>query len=914
MDSRTERFRLIQAIFHEASAADENAREGLIAARCSEDAALATEVRRLLRASEEEERQRALQSGEWAASRDLESAGRRIGAYLLDGLLGRGGMGAVYRAHRADGEFELQVAIKLIDLPLATEVFRDRFRQERQILAGLEHPFIARLLDGGVTEEGDPYLVMELVEGIPVHRYCEREKLPLRQRLKLFLQICAAVQFAHQNFVVHRDLKPDNILIAADGAPRLLDFGTAKLLTPSFAAAGSGMTREGYQSFTPQYASPEQVLGHAVTTASDTYSLGVLLYLLLTGTVPYELAELTTAELLRAVCNEPPRRPVPAAALGWRLDADLEAILLRALRKEPEARYATAAELATDIHAWLDDQPVAARHGNFRYKAGKFIRRNRVSVAVSALLAVSLIGGVIGTTWQAHVANQERRNAEESAADLRELSNSLLTELDEAIQQLPGSTGAQKLLVTRVLEHLDHAAKDTRGNRQTRLDLADAYTRLGNIQGNTYFQNLGDFNGALASLDKAIALVEPLVANGSKDREALRADAFAEVYRSEVLFGTTRMPEAIASMHASIAANERILALPGVTPLELCEASSVYGVLGDELGQGGNESLHDIPGALQAFQEDIELANRALRIDPKFPRALRALVIAQLKIAEVERESDPAQALKDFQAGLDRVSALSKEEQESMRILRVRNSLLEGKANVLVEMERFSEAQALYAQVYETVQHLSALDPLDLRALFDLQITMDLQSVAFESAADPASSNDSADRRRNLAAAEKILTREVAILQKLIKQDPSNLEYVPILAHAQVRLGTLRSKLLITADAASVAKAGIASSKLLAAQDQASATTLDQAASDLLAVEPASLQEPKTALSFAERAVALSKEKSPSMLLTLAQASRAAGQMDISRATAAKGLALLAPLQPGAAKPRLGKLLEIQTR
>jgi hypothetical protein len=914
MTVKSDRFQRIETLFHAALELDDVARAQLIAAQCGEDADLAAEVYRLLNASQKEEQQTAALLSEQEADKGAESLGKRIGPYLVDGLLGRGGMGVVYRAHRADGEFEQKVAIKLIDLPLATTTFRERFRQERQILAGLEHPYIARLLDGGVTANGDPYLVMEFVDGVPIHRYCEKENLSLRLRLKLFLQICEAVQFAHQNFVVHRDLKPDNILIAADGTPRLLDFGTAKLLTPTIAAAGAGLTRDGHQSFTPQYASPEQVLGHQVTAASDTYSLGVLLYLLLTGTPPYELTELTTAELLRAVCNEPPRRPVPATALGWRLDADLESILLRALRKEPEARYATAAELVTDIQAWLDDQPVAARHGNFRYKAGKFIRRNRVSVAVSALLAVSLIGGVIGTTWQAHVANQERREAAANATDLRELSNSLLTELDEAIQQLPGSTGAQKLLVTRVLEHLDHAAKDTRGNRQTRLDLADAYTRLGNIQGNTYFQNLGDFNGALASLDKAIALVEPLVANGSKDREALRAYAFAEVYRSEVLFGTTRMPEAIASMHASIAANERILALPGVTSLELCEASSVYGVLGDELGQGGNESLHDIPGALQAFQEDIELANRALRIDAKFPRALRALVIAQLKIAEVERESDPAQALRDFQAGLDRVSALSKEEQGSMRILRVRNSLLEGKANVLVEMERFSEAQALYAQVYETVQHLSALDPLDLRALFDLQITMDLQSVAFESAADQASSNDSADRRRNLAAAEKILAQEVAILQKLIKQDPSDLEYVPILAHTQVRLGTLRSKLRITADAAFMAKAGIASSKLLAMQDQASPVTLDQAASDLLAVDPVSLREPKTALSFAERAVALSNEKSASMLLTLAQACRAAGQMDKSRATAAKGLALLAPLQPGAAKPRLRKLLEIQTR
>ena len=914
MDSKTNNLQRVEAIFHEALAVAGDARAELIDARCNGDSDLAAQVRRLLIASEREEQRTALLLAEREKGKSSESAGRRIGPYVLDSLLGRGGMGVVYLAHRADGEFEQKVAIKLIDLPLATSTFRERFRQERQILAGLQHPYIARLLDGGVTANGDPYLVMEFVDGIPIHRYCEREKLTLRQRLKLFLQVCEAVQFAHQNFVVHRDLKPDNILIAADGAPRLLDFGTAKLLSPTFAAAGGGLTRDGYQSFTPQYASPEQVLGHQVTAASDTYSLGILLYILLTGLPPYELAELTTAELLRVICNQPPRKPVPAEALGWRLDADLEAILLKALRKEPGERYGTAAELATEIRAWLDGMPVAARRGNFRYRAAKFIRRNRISVAGSALLAASLIAGVIGVAWQASVANEERRKAEESAADLRQLSNSLLSELDEAIQQLPGSTGVQKILVTRVLEHLDRAAKNSYGNRQTQVDLADAYTKLGNIQGNTYYQNLGDFNGALASMDKALALVEPLTGNGSKDREALHVLAFAQVNRSQILFGTTRMPEAIAAVQASIAAHERILALPGATPAQFCDAASAYGVLGDELGQGGNESLYDIPGALKAFQRNIELASRALRINFNFPRALRALVIVQLKIAETESDSDPAQALKDFQIGLERTSALSKEEQGSMRMIRVRYSLLEGEADVLVDLGEYSEAHALYAQAAETIQHFTAIDPLDLRALFDLQTVLNQQAIAYETAADPAFSVSPADRRSNLAAAEKLLTQQVAVLEKMIKQDPSNEEYAPVLANTQVHLGTARSILHISAEAAAMAKTGIVSLKSLAGQDQASPTILNQAAGDLLMVEPASLREPKTAVSFAGRAVALTHGKAPSMLLTLAQAYRASGQIDKSRATANEALALLPAPQPGSAKPRIRKLLEIQAQ
>ena len=395
MDQTTERFLRIQAIFHEALAAPQDARENLIQNQCYPDSALAAEVHSLVEACDAEEQlaesRRSGPDGEMYG----EPALKRVGPYQIDRLLGRGGMGAVYLAHRADGQFEQTVAIKLIDLPLATDLFRERFRQERQILAELQHPYIARLLDGGVTADGDLYLVMEYVDGVPIHTFCEKQHLPVPQRIALFLRACEAVQFAHQNFVVHRDLKPDNILVAEDGTPRLLDFGTAKLVSPSPAGPAGKLTREGYQSFTPQYASPEQVLGNPITTASDTYSLGVLLYLLLTGTAPYELKEMTTAEMLRVICEEPPRRPTHTVD-SQRLDADLEAILLKALRKEPRERYLTADQLASDLRAYLDGQPVGARRGTFRYRAGKFMRRHRWGLAAAALLAATLISGVAG--------------------------------------------------------------------------------------------------------------------------------------------------------------------------------------------------------------------------------------------------------------------------------------------------------------------------------------------------------------------------------------------------------------------------------------------------------------------------------------------------------------------------------------
>ena len=363
MSNSPEMLPLIEAIFNEALALPVGDRQVLVEALCHGDEFLTAEVCSLLEACAAEEllADTRLRQSHVAANAGLVQ--KRVGAYEIDRLIGRGGMGAVYVAHRVDGNFEQQVAIKLIDLPLATDLFRERFRLERQILAGLNHPLIARLLDGGVTSEGEPFLVMEYVDGVPIHRFCTDKRLSVSERLVLFKSVCEAVQFAHQNLVVHRDLKPDNILVMEDGTPRLLDFGTAKLLSPSADGPGSEFTRQGFQSFTPQYASPEQVLGNRITAASDTYSLGVLLYLLLTGALPYELKEFTTAEMVRVICEEPPNRPAVSADGDNRLDADLEAILLKALRKAPEERYLTAVQLAADVQAHLDGRTVSARRG-----------------------------------------------------------------------------------------------------------------------------------------------------------------------------------------------------------------------------------------------------------------------------------------------------------------------------------------------------------------------------------------------------------------------------------------------------------------------------------------------------------------------------------------------------------------------
>ena len=912
MVETTESFLRIEAIFHEALAAPSEEIAELLDSRCNGDAEMVAEVWALLDASEEEERLAASRRLESGAGRESQAEARQIGPYLLDRLLGRGGMGAVYLAHRADGQFEQKVAIKLIDLPLATSVFQKRFRQERQILAGLQHPYIARLLDGGVTAAGDLYLVMEYVDGVPIHRFCQEHRLSARQRLNLFLRVCEAVQFAHQNFVVHRDLKPDNILAVEDGTPRLLDFGTAKLLSPSEAAPGSELTREGYQSYTPQYASPEQVLGNPITTASDTYSLGVLLYLLLTGEPPYEFKELTTGEMLRVICEEAPRKPSLEAVSGKRLDPDLIAILEKALRKEPQERYRSAEQLANDVRAYLEGKPVGARRGTLRYRACKFAYRHRLGLVSIAVLALTLFAGVVGVLWQAKVANEERHMAEARSGDLRQLSNSLLSEFDEAIKEIPGSTGAQKLLVTRVLEHLDRMAKDTQGDRQTKLDLVDAYTRLSNIQGNLYYQNLGDRSGALASIEKAIALAAPLAPEGSRDREALQALALAQVSRSEIFFGPGRIQDAVVSIQEATRTYDRLTAIPDATPLQLCEAASAYGVLGDGLGQSGAAGPADTSAALAAYRKSIALNERAFLLDPNFMRARRGLSIVQWKIGKVEMETDPALALRDFQTALQRADAMPTAEQESLSMMRLRSMLLLDEANALVEIGEYSEANALYTQVAQKFQSLSAADPQDMRSLGDLEIVLNREANGFEEAADPALAVAGIDRRRNLAAAEKLWTQVMAVMERAMTLDPSDEDWLESKADAEVRLGSIQSILHTSGSSGMMAKYGAASLKELSRKDQASSVFLDMAASDLLMVEPASLRDPRFAVACAERAVALSHRKTPSMLLTLAQAYRASGQTEKSRATASEALALLPAPQPGSAKPRIRKLLELQ--
>jgi tetratricopeptide (TPR) repeat protein len=562
-----QRWQRVKELFSAASELDAAAATAYLDTTCSDDAELRAEVESLLDAHGADE---AILDHPAAAhvSRDFVGAGeerwlgRRIGPYEIAALIGHGGMGDVFRARRVDAEFEKEVAIKLVPGGFHAAHVIQRFRAERQILASLDHPNIARLIDGGVTGDGAPYLVMELVEGEPLDRFAAERGLGLRDRLALFLAVCAAVSYAHQRLVVHRDLKPGNILVTAAGDVKLLDFGIAKLLQPPGAETTAAPTVTLMRTLTPGYSSPEQILGRTITTASDVYSLGVVLYVLLTGRSPYRSILDTAEDAIREVCNTEPQRPSDVAAQMAApgrepLGRDLDAIILQALRKEPERRYASVDQFAEDIRRYLDGHPVAARGDDFSYRAGKFIRRRRVEVAAAAMLVVTLVGATIFSVREARVADEQRARAERHFASVRGLANTFMFDVNDAIEDLPGATRAREVLVSTALKYLDALAQEAGTDTDLKLELAAAFEKVGNIQGQAYGASKGDAVAAIDSYSRAIALLAGAVAAEPENARASRALARVSMMQSRLLLLQGKIQEAVAGSGRAVDLLER---------------------------------------------------------------------------------------------------------------------------------------------------------------------------------------------------------------------------------------------------------------------------------------------------------------------------------------------------------------------
>jgi tetratricopeptide (TPR) repeat protein/tRNA A-37 threonylcarbamoyl transferase component Bud32 len=525
--------------------------------------------------------------------------GARIGLFTVEREIGRGGMGTVLLGSRDEAGFTQRVALKIIRGARYDASAAARLVEERRILAGLNHPSIAHFVDGGTTPDGLPYLAMEFVAGTPITDYCDAHGLTIRQRIRLFLKVCDAVHFAHQRLVVHRDIKPSNILVTSEGLPKLLDFGIAKLADPLHTSSTATVCV-----LTPHYASPEQASGGPVTTISDVYSLGVLVYEMVTGTGPYRSVSADSAPLavLDAIRREPVERPSLAAGRGGRgpLDPDLEAILLKALRKDEADRYGSVEQLAKDLARYLDGRPVEARAGSRTYLTRKFIGRHRGAVAAAAAVVLAIGAGGAATAWQASVARQQRALAESRFRQVQEFSRSLLFDVHTSLRRVPGATEARRLLLDRAVTFLDGLAADAGNDHAFKLELAAGYQRLADVQGNPVSENVGDSAAALVSIDKAGRLVDDVRAASPDDADALQRAI-------EIAFDRANAPAlgeddtlAAEARHAALVAeldSRRLTAARAVRTL--AKAYSDIGVL--------RTGRNDFEGAEHAYRRAVRL-------------------------------------------------------------------------------------------------------------------------------------------------------------------------------------------------------------------------------------------------------------------------------------------------------------------
>ncbi len=684
-------------------------------------------------------------------------AGARIGPYRLLRLLGEGGMGTVYLGERADGEFEQRVAIKLMRAAALAPDDVARFRRERQILAWLDHPGIARLQDGGLSDHG-PFLVMEYVEGAPIDRHCADLRLGVAQRLAVFLAVCEAVEYAHRNLVIHRDLKPGNILVTPEGRVKLLDFGIARLIDGG-ADAGAANTAP---FFTRAYASPEQIRGDPLTTASDVYSLGAVLYQLLTGRLPHELHGLSPAAVEHEVTVVSPRRP---GTIRRELRGELDLIVLKALHADPSRRYGSVAALADDLRRHLAHLPITARPDTMGYRLTRFARRHAMGLGAAALLALALGAGTVSTL-------REKARAERRFDSVRALANALLFDLHDAVRDLPGATAARQRLVTQALTYLDQLRAESPSDPALRAELASAYERIGEIQGDPHRANTGDLAGATESYREALAL-----------RRALWDELPTDPARTHALAnGLGRMAVVVSwggDNDSAIVLSRRALELLASVRGGTEEAASLaldHGRIQSELGWWLVWAGRIEPGLDQI---DSAIGRLAVRVDPRSATADPAVDLWRAYTYRLDglRFSDRHRAALELlhATALPYLARVAERHPREARVLyeqHVGHDLL---GALELHLGNLVAAREAHAASLRYAEALVAADSANQKAMEGLaRANFSLGEILA--------------REARLDSAVAALTRSVRVLERLATGDARNAEFVNMLGNAQRRL------------------------------------------------------------------------------------------------------------------------------
>ncbi|MEZ5345289.1 MAG: serine/threonine-protein kinase [Pyrinomonadaceae bacterium] len=650
---KTEKWKLLNELFHQVIEVDADEREAFLTENCNGDQEIIDEIMGMVSVAEEKgdvlENPEALNiAGRMIFGEDLN--GKRIGNYRIIREVGRGGMGAVFLAERFDREFDQKVAIKIVHDRFADQTQIERFRNERQILASLKHPNIAHLIDGGTTEHGLPYFVMEYVEGEMLLDYCDSNKLTNEERLDIFRMICLAVSHAHKNLIIHRDLKPSNILVTKEGIPKLLDFGIAKPFSHDSGGEEMVLTITGSRMLTPHYASPEQIRGETVTTSTDVYSLGVVLYELLTGHKPYSADSQNPLNALKLICEAEPVRPSSIVGITYKkenettgaekqtpisvsenrdthpdslkrqLQGDVDNILLKAIRKEPERRYDSVSEFVEDINRYQTGLPVKATADSTAYRLKKFVSRHKSGtvMAVGAILLMIFTTAV--SSWQYFKAQKAQASAEQRFNDVRKLANSVVFEIHDSIENLPGSTPARELLVSRALEFLDQLANEAESNTELQTEVADAYDKIGDVQGGYGESHLGQREKAKKSYQKAFEIRKKLF--DRKPDDVVFRDRFAKSnYKiGNVLLVETNLEESLKHFRRAFdICDELVNEYPDNTDfkLYLARAASRLGFI---FAAKGDFSRGD-----EYNRQSIQIAENLIKQEPENERFLTSL-------------------------------------------------------------------------------------------------------------------------------------------------------------------------------------------------------------------------------------------------------------------------------------------------
>ncbi len=903
-DLATARYQRVESLFFAASDLPPADRQAFLNAQCGADTTLLLELESLL---ESDSSVSGLMATTPPPAEEDPWLNRTLGGYQIVELLGRGGMGVVYLGTRTAQGLSQKVAIKLIARHLQSTPAQTQFLLERDTLADLHHPNIARLLDGGLTPEGLPFVVMDYIEGQRLDTLADDPRTTLPQIASLIIQLCHAVGYTHRNLILHRDLKPGNVLVTPggprdEGVVKLLDFGTLKSLDPSL-RRDSAMTEAGMRSLTLRYASPEHIRGDPPSTSMDVYSLGMTLYRLLAGRLPEADTDLTLPEQLRRLETRTPLAPSASMRTARRrldaaLTADLDAIALHAIRFDPADRYPSADALAEDLQRALDRQPVLARAGTVRYRAARFFARNRTLVLGAAAALLVLAIGLPVMAHEATLANAQTARAQVGVEDERKLAHTLLFDYFEQLKAIPGSTDPQRRTVTQAVNFLDSLSSiNTNKDPQLEADAVEAYTRMGELLGSPYEENLGEIPAAIAALTKAVDLSQQLNHDHPGVPAYKRAGINAKLSISGIYFADGELQNAIRLAQAASDDALLIIRQPQAPITVISLGASASDRLGDIYDMPRTNSLLDQPRADAAYKQAIALDKMALARDPSCTRCQRGIALELWKLGAINEDDDPETAAADFRLALTDLDAMVPEEKKTSRVIRMHNLIQQHLGNTQYRMGQLTDGIQNLSEIQKRFQLAIQNDPIDIRAHFDLYaLDFDLANAY--------------DDMHRLDLEEQTVRERLEVTTFLAHADPENPAVENHLAEALIQTAAVEEKLHHTDLAARERQQGLALAQKLAESPNASPEALFFIAAALLRLPSAmgstnqasddvrpqvDRATGEKAIVFVRRALTITPKPTALQLLTYANAQIAVGDLRGAADAAQRALKLMPP-------------------